>query len=392
MKNNLLIALFLLLSSLGFAQVGINNTDPKASLDVKATATDGSKPEGIIAPRLTGNQIKAADLKYGTDQKGAIVYATAAVTGATAKTINITTEGYYYFNGSIWQKFNFGGSPDVNIFKDNGTLTSERTINNNGNQFRFTGTGVIETSAAVSAGDEETGGRVGLNPGGINNTGIMSIRNTSGNRIGYIGWDNTNLSYVTEGTAKHVFNGGSVGIGKADSSSKLAVSGDGTNPPLKLENLMDQPASGVYNQLSVNDAGEVYKNAKTTVPHYYLKYSIKRVQMKYLNDFDTKIPTNKYVLMIVGQSFSTLLSVANTTSNINYAPPQNVNAYQSGGTWHIRADYPGASTIDFGSGPINGDWTFYTLIVEKSNITSNPTMTVDLGGVATGTAPASPVP
>ncbi|MDR6131281.1 hypothetical protein [Chryseobacterium sp. SORGH_AS_1175] len=35
--------------------------------------TDGSKPEGMIAPRLTGDQIKSADASYGTDQKGKLI-------------------------------------------------------------------------------------------------------------------------------------------------------------------------------------------------------------------------------------------------------------------------------------------------------------------------------
>jgi hypothetical protein len=94
-----------------FGQVGINNEDPKATLDVTAKTTDGSKPEGIIAPRLSGEEIKGKDAKYLAEQKGTIIYATSASSDAGvsgAKTINITAEGYYYFDGSIWQKFNSG--------------------------------------------------------------------------------------------------------------------------------------------------------------------------------------------------------------------------------------------------------------------------------------------
>lgn len=86
------------------AQVGINNTSPKATLDVVSKNTNGSTPEGIIAPRLTGDQMKAADLMYGPDQKGAVVYVTAAVGVASTKTANVTNEGYYFFDGNIWQK------------------------------------------------------------------------------------------------------------------------------------------------------------------------------------------------------------------------------------------------------------------------------------------------
>jgi microcystin-dependent protein len=87
-----------------FAQVGINNDSPKATLDITAKTTDGSKPEGLLAPRLTGDQIQAGDAMYTAAQKGMIVYATAAATAPSIKTAAITTEGYYYFNGSTWQK------------------------------------------------------------------------------------------------------------------------------------------------------------------------------------------------------------------------------------------------------------------------------------------------
>lgn len=123
MKNIILI-LGLVFSQYTFSQVGINNTNPKATLDVTAKTIDGSKPEGIIAPRLTGDQIQAADAQYGTDQSGAILYATTAVTVASTKTAAITAAGYYFFDGSLWQKLSGTGSGSaafsVNMFKKSG--------------------------------------------------------------------------------------------------------------------------------------------------------------------------------------------------------------------------------------------------------------------------------
>ena len=85
------------------AQVGVNTQTPKATFDVVAKKTDGTTAEGVIAPRLTGDQIIAAEAHYGADQTGAIVYATAPVTTPTLATTNITQAGYYYFDGSAWQ-------------------------------------------------------------------------------------------------------------------------------------------------------------------------------------------------------------------------------------------------------------------------------------------------
>ncbi len=127
MKKNLSAAAALFLSAALYAQVGVNNTSPKATFDVTAKTTDGSKPEGLIVPRLTGNQIQSADAQYGSDQKGAMIYATAAVTSSTSKTVNITAEGYYYFDGSLWQKM--GNTAAANSWGLNGNAGTDPAVN-----------------------------------------------------------------------------------------------------------------------------------------------------------------------------------------------------------------------------------------------------------------------
>ncbi|WP_374465722.1 hypothetical protein [Chryseobacterium sp.] len=104
-SKKILNSLFIFTGTIIFAQVGVNNINPKATLDVTAKTTDGSKPEGIIAPRLTGDQIQAADGQYGIDQKGTLIFAISSVTSTTPKTVHITGPGYYYFDGNVWQKF-----------------------------------------------------------------------------------------------------------------------------------------------------------------------------------------------------------------------------------------------------------------------------------------------
>ncbi len=111
MKKNLSAAAVLMFSAAVYSQVGINTQAPKATLDIIAKNTNGTTAEGMIAPRLTGNQIQSADALYGADQRGAIVYITSPVTSSSTKTANITSEGYYYFNGSLWQNMGISGSP-----------------------------------------------------------------------------------------------------------------------------------------------------------------------------------------------------------------------------------------------------------------------------------------
>lgn len=97
-----------------YSQVGINNANPKATLDITAKTTDGSRAEGLIPPRLSGDNIKLANNFYNVEQKGTIVYVTSAVTAPDSKTANITKEGYYYFDGFIWQKLGSDGGSGSN--------------------------------------------------------------------------------------------------------------------------------------------------------------------------------------------------------------------------------------------------------------------------------------
>ncbi|MEB2773675.1 hypothetical protein SYJ56_00055 [Algoriphagus sp. D3-2-R+10] len=125
MKKYLYSIVLLLVCNIATAQVGINTTEPKATLEITAKTTDGSSPEGILLPRLTGDQIQSADAEYGADQIGTLIYATDAVTVVSTKTANITAAGYYFFDGNIWQKV---GKDAINYTAGNGlTLTGTET-------------------------------------------------------------------------------------------------------------------------------------------------------------------------------------------------------------------------------------------------------------------------
>lgn len=126
-KSTLLIAVLAMTKTM--AQIGINTPTPQATFDIIAKTTDGSKPEGMITPRLTGDQIKSSDSVFGIAQRGTLIYATAAVNTPSAKTVNITAEGHYYFDGNIWQKFGNSISP-IAITGD--IKNSARTADHNG--------------------------------------------------------------------------------------------------------------------------------------------------------------------------------------------------------------------------------------------------------------------
>lgn len=92
MRKNML-PLFVMISGITCAQVGINTTNPQATLDVNLPAgyTSGTKA-GIAFPQLSGNEIEAINttgLKSGT-----LVYSTSASTAAAK---DITGTGYWYW-------------------------------------------------------------------------------------------------------------------------------------------------------------------------------------------------------------------------------------------------------------------------------------------------------
>lgn len=151
MQKHASIAVAILFSTILYSQVGINNQTPRATLDVAAKNNNGTTPEGLILPRLTGEQIRAADGQYGTDQTGAVIYATAGVTTASTKTANINSEGYYYFDGSLWQKLGRtytagnGLSMTGNDARLGGPLLQATTVSNNGNALNIAGSASTTT-------------------------------------------------------------------------------------------------------------------------------------------------------------------------------------------------------------------------------------------------------
>lgn len=88
------------------AQVGINTDNPIVTLDVKPKSTAANTAEGIIAPNLTREEIIAKSDSYGNNQTGAFVYVNeiSNTDVLNTKTEKITNTGYYYFDGTIWQK------------------------------------------------------------------------------------------------------------------------------------------------------------------------------------------------------------------------------------------------------------------------------------------------
>lgn len=100
MKKHYLLPFLLIMGYGVSAQVGINTSDPKATLDVQR-GTDATKADGIIPPRVTGDQLRLNTNNYGPDQDGAIVYVTTPVTVTTEpKTTAVISRGLYIYDAN----------------------------------------------------------------------------------------------------------------------------------------------------------------------------------------------------------------------------------------------------------------------------------------------------
>ncbi|MDR0802875.1 tail fiber domain-containing protein [Fluviicola sp.] len=193
--KNIVAFLFLIISGQSIysqvGRVGINTSDPKATLEVKAVSTVPGYAEGIIPPRLTGDQLTGKNNDYGTLQNGVLVYITEAVTGtATGKTANVTTSGYYYYNADagLWMAmtgndWHLTGNSDVTGNSYLGTSTDVDLVfkrdNVNAGLLNASDTNTVFGVGAFLTGNGQNNTAVGN--GALASTTVLVTNNGSNN-------------------------------------------------------------------------------------------------------------------------------------------------------------------------------------------------------------------
>lgn len=252
MKKNLLTAVTLvgivMLTKAQEGNVGINTSSPKATLDIVGKPADATRLDGLIAPRLTGDQLSSKT--YTAEQTGALVYATAAATSLTGQVVNVSASGYYYFNGTVWQAVSSGSGTSTNIYNSDGILTGNRIVTQNNNNLTFTtGTGRLVvngtqqntgaqyikyrkvTAAPITwanndyalileFGSNFSSGGLSLPDATTNEGRMIYIGNSSGNsatfsatntattpRVGSTITTGTGFTYVSDGTTWYIISG-----------------------------------------------------------------------------------------------------------------------------------------------------------------------------------------
>ncbi|UZT98270.1 hypothetical protein ODZ84_01485 [Chryseobacterium fluminis] len=126
MKHNLFLIGITMLSLTANAQVGIRTSSPMATLDIMAENRTGSMTnvDGFLLPRVDRQRAQSMI----STPLSTIIYVNSIATGtATGTAVNITDTGYYYFNGTVWEKLNSGFS--ASSFSVNSTERTAFTVN-----------------------------------------------------------------------------------------------------------------------------------------------------------------------------------------------------------------------------------------------------------------------
>ncbi|MDQ1857715.1 hypothetical protein [Chryseobacterium sp. WLY505] len=249
MKKNVLLLGSILISLQTFSQVGINTTTPQASLDVTGKPTSTNVLDGIIAPRISGTQLRAKT--YTASQTGAMVYVTAADTAPAGQTVDIKSSGYYYFDGSLnkWQKLNAGnitaGDLTPDAFIDDPANTMVKLGNTSSGTGRVANTDfVIKDDGTVGIGTSSPDS--GLHIKENSTTGSHQIKVESVSNAPLIALERTGSNNLSAGTelGKVSFNGKISGADFSLAGIKANYWGNGTTNSSSLTfSTSDRPAA-----------------------------------------------------------------------------------------------------------------------------------------------------
>lgn len=266
MKKQVITLVILMTSTIILGQVGVNTTSPQSSLDVVGKPDDATSMDGITAPRITGEKLRAKT--YTASQIGTLLYVTAADVAPAGQTEDVISTGYYYFNGIKW--ISVRGYGGVNIYNANGTLASDRVVSTGNSTLTFSGNGnsTFIRNTGTEAHVEATGtGRGSLTVTGGNSTVDFYADNNNLSQISSRGTGNTGLSIKTEGANPVILStsnserlrltsAGDVGINTSIPTERLHNNGN-----VRLQGL---PLNGATNAIFTTSSGTASSSQNQT--------------------------------------------------------------------------------------------------------------------------------
>ncbi|WP_370000737.1 beta strand repeat-containing protein [Winogradskyella sp.] len=202
MKTIKITLLFLLCSLASFAQVGIGNTDPKASLDITSSnLASPANTDGILIPRIDN----FPSTNPAADQDGMMVFVTGNGT---------PTKGFYYWDNGSGTWVNVLGVRKINDLED-------AKSDNDGSD---DGSSIYIGENAGSNDDQSNNNNVGLGKAAMNS-------NTSGNYNVGIGFqsllfNSTGVNNTAVGTQSLLDNNGDFNTAIGTYAINSNISGD----------------------------------------------------------------------------------------------------------------------------------------------------------------------
>ena len=204
---------FLILSTVSFAQVGVGTTSPLASSALDVTATN----KGLLVPRvaLTGSTDTATIASPATSL---LVYNTASA-GTSPNTVS---PGYYYFNGTQWERLTNGGANSVGAFTtataNGATITggilqlAPASVDYGGivntDAQTFSGTKTFNVDAIVNGLTVGKGTNSGLTNSAFGYRALFSNNNSNSTNNSAFGYQA--LKDLTSGTNNNAFGSGAL--------------------------------------------------------------------------------------------------------------------------------------------------------------------------------------
>lgn len=111
---------FLLVSFYSYCQIGVGTTTPNSTLDIVARNPTGTSTtvDGILIPRVDRQRAQSmTGLTTST-----MIYVNSIATGtATGTAVNITSIGFYFFDGTVWQRVATGNNTNWALAGNLGT-------------------------------------------------------------------------------------------------------------------------------------------------------------------------------------------------------------------------------------------------------------------------------
>jgi hypothetical protein len=215
MKKTTLLLLFITFYS--YSQVGVGTTTPNSTLDIVATNPTGSSTtvDGILIPRVDRQRAQSmTGLTTST-----MIYVNSIATGtATGNAVNITAIGFYFFDGTVWQRISTGATTDWALTGNAGTTAGTNFIGTtDAVDFRIRTAGTDRWNISnTNAGQLQS---YSLGTAATPTYSFQTDQNT-----GMFSSAADFLNFSTAGTQRMAIgNTGNVGINVAPSSYKLEV-------------------------------------------------------------------------------------------------------------------------------------------------------------------------